>query len=264
MKNILITGATDGIGKLSAIRLAKAGHAVYLHGRNEAKVKACVSEIKADTNNEHVRGFVADFSDLKAVKQMADELKEQVPQIDILINNAGVFKSPDFYNQDGLDLRFVVNYLAPYLLTRELLPLMGKSEDSRIINLSSAAQSDISYEAMLGREPLALNASYAQSKLALTIWSFHLAKQLKKVSVIALNPGSLLNTKMANEAYGQHWSPAEKGADIILELALDKAYKAVTGQYYDNDNGGFAAAHQRAYDTKAIDGLINFTKELLD
>lgn len=263
MKNILITGSTDGIGKLAATMLAKEGHTIFVHGRSTEKVNATIAEIKATTKNENVSGFVADFSDLDAVKVMAQQVNEQVSHIDVLINNAGVFKSTVLLNKNGYDLRFVVNYLAPFLLTQLILPLVEKGSEPRIINLSSAAQSAISYDAMQGKEVVSLNESYAQSKLALTMWSFYLAKQLKNISVIAVNPGSLLNTKMANEAYGQHWSPAEKGADILFELAISEEHKNVTGKYFDNDNGVYANAHPHAYSAAAINQLIDFTDKLI-
>ncbi|WP_372775387.1 SDR family NAD(P)-dependent oxidoreductase [Mangrovibacterium sp.] len=264
MKNIVITGATDGIGKLAAIQLAKEGHSIFVHGRNEVKVSATIAEIKADTNNQNISGLVADMSDLNAVKQMADKINRELPGIDVLINNAGVFKSSNILNKQGVDLRFVVNYLAPYLLTTMILPLLEKTKGSRIINLSSAAQAAISYDAMLGKSPISVNESYAQSKLALTMWSFRLATELHETSVIAVNPGSLLNTKMANEAYGQHWSPAEKGADILCDLAQSKEHEGITGKYFDNDRGAWANAHQLAYNEAAIDELIDFTQKLID
>ena len=262
-KHILITGSTDGIGKLAAIKLANEGHSVYVHGRYEEKVNAVVAEIKSKANNENVSGFVADFSDLDAVKTMAKELSEQILHIDVLINNAGVFKSPVSLSKDGYDIRFVVNYLAPYILTAELLPLIEKGTDSRIINLSSAAQSDISYNAIIGKEQVSENKSYAQSKLAITMWSFHLANQLKNVSVLAVNPGSLLNTKMVKEAFGQYWAPAEKGAEILYELAISEKHKGISGKYFDNDSGKYSNAHPHAYDEVAIDKLIEFTNKLI-
>lgn len=264
IKNILITGSTDGIGKLVAIKLAKDGHSIYVHGRNEEKVDTAISEIRSKSGNDKVHGFVADLSDLDAVKKMAQQVRDQVSQIDVLINNAGVFKTLNFYTKDGLDLRFVVNYLAPFLLTKELLPLVKKENEARIINLSSAAQADISYEAMIGKEKISFNESYAQSKLALTMWSFHLAKELEGIAIIAVNPGSLLNTKMANAAYGQYWSPANKGADILYDLAVSEDHKAISGKYFDNDKGEYANAHPHAYDELEINKLIDFTNKLID
>ena len=264
MKNILITGSTDGIGKLAATMLAKEGHIVYVHGRSAVKVSATITELKFETKNDSLFGFVADFSDLDSVKKMAQEIKEQVLEIDVLINNAGVFKNVNACTKDGLDFRFVVNYLAPYLLTKEILPLLKKGSASRIINLSSAAQADISYEAMMGKKNISANESYAQSKLALTMWSFCLAKELNDVSVVAVNPGSLLNTKMAYEAFVQHWAPAEKGADILYSLALSEKHNGISGKYFDNDKGDYASAHPLIYNETAMNELIDFTNKLID
>lgn len=264
MKNILITGSTDGIGKLVAIKLAKEGHSIYVHGRNEEKLASVISEIKSKSENDKIHGFVADLSDLDAVKKMAVKVNDEVSHIDILINNAGVFKVPFSVDRNALDLRFAVNYLAPYLLTKELIPLIKKGSDARIINLSSAAQVPVSYDAVLGKKEVSINESYAISKLALTMWSFRLAKELKGIAVIAVNPGSLLNTKMANEAYGEHWSPAEKGSDILYDLAVSEKHAGITGKYFDNDNGVYANAHPDAYDEQAINELIKFSDKLID
>lgn len=262
-KTILITGSTDGIGKLAAIQLAKAGHTVYLHGRNPEKLAAVIAETKQAAQHDQVGGFVADLSDLSAVRHMAQEIKDQLPSLDVLINNAGVFNSPAPLNADGIDMRYVVNYLAPFILTYELLPLMPKDADARIINLSSAAQAPVSYDILAGKAAGSERATYAQSKLALTMWSFYLARELDGISVIALNPGSLLNTNMVREAFGHFWAPADKGAKIIVELAASDTYRGVTGEYYDNDAGGLGEAHADAYDEAEIAQLIEVTRSLL-
>ncbi|MEM9717714.1 MAG: SDR family NAD(P)-dependent oxidoreductase [Bacteroidota bacterium] len=262
-KTILITGSTDGIGKLAAIQLAQAGHSLYVHGRNSQKLADVIEEIKRQSQNEHVSGFVADFSDLHAVKAMAQQVVQELPKLDILINNAGVFKSPVAKNADGLDLRWVVNYLAPYVLTNALLPLLKKGEATRIINLSSAAQAPVSLEALEGTIQSSTQEAYAQSKLALTMWSFHLAKTHPEIAVIALNPGSLLNTRMVQEAFGRFWAPADKGAQIINELSLSDAYKGITGAYFDNDQGSWGKAHVDAYNEGNVEELIWKTDTLL-
>ena len=271
-KIVLITGSTDGIGKLTGTKLAQEGHEVYLHGRNPDKLATVISEIKEQTKNENVKGFVADFSDLDAVKQMTRQIGQELSKIDVLINNAGVYKSSKSQNDDGLDLRFVVNYLAPFLLTNELIPLLKQGEKSRVINLSSAAQSSIDYEVLTGVETRsrqkrgALRSqgeTYAQSKLALTMWSFYLAKREPDINAIAVNPGSLLNTKMVKEAFGNHWSSADKGATILYELAVSDDYQDASGKYFDNDNGTFAKAHPDVYNEKKIDKLIATTIKIL-
>ena len=263
MKTVLITGSTDGIGKLVAIKLAKQGHKVYLHGRNTEKLSTVISEIKEQTKNENVKGFIADFSDLDAVKQMVHAIKREVSQIDVLINNAGIYNSSKSQNNHGLDMRFVVNYLAPFLLTNELIPLLKKGKKSRVINLSSAAQSSIDYEVLTGKTKRSQGETYAQSKLALTMWSFYLAKTLPDINAIAVNPGSLLNTKMVKEAFGNHWSSADKGATILYELAVSDDYQDSSGKYFDNDRGTFAEAHPDAYDEKKINQLITTTIKIL-
>lgn len=263
MKKILITGSTDGIGELAAIKLAQAGHEIYVHGRNPDKVEAVVAEIKSVSSNEKIKGLVADFSDLQAVHRMAAEVLSELSELDVLINNAGVFNSATTINEQGFDLRYVVNYFAPFVLTQDLLPLLKKANAPRLINLSSAAQSPISYPTLLGEQQQSSRATYAQSKLAITMWSFHLARTEPNISVIAVNPGSLLNTKMVQEAYGQFWSSADKGGDILYDLAIDDKYEGISGQYFDNDAGGFGKAHASAYNEEEIGKLMEITLDVL-
>jgi NAD(P)-dependent dehydrogenase (short-subunit alcohol dehydrogenase family) len=263
MKTILITGSTDGVGKLTATKLAKSGHQILLHGRNAEKLKIAISEIKEKTSNNKVIGFVSDFSDFDSVKKMIVEISNEFPSIDVLINNAGVLNSRIEQNQDNLDMRFAVNYLAPYLLTTRLLPVLKNSDSPRIINLSSAAQSPVSIEALQGKESISNQAAYAQSKLALTMWSFAFAIANPNIVTIAVNPGSLLNTKMVQEAYGQFWSSADKGADILFELATSEKHIESNGKYFDNDKGIFSNAHNDAYNKEKINQLISETNKIL-
>ena len=276
-KTILITGSTDGIGKLTALKLAEAGHQVYLHGRDADKLASVVAEVKAVATGaalDNIDGFVADFSDLTAVRKMAAEVKEKLPKLDVLINNAGIYTTKSAMTKDGLDVRFVVNYLAPYELTNALLPLLKQSSKARIVNLSSAAQAPISYKAFAGQARLNDKDAYAQSKLALTMWSMNLADTVvsNDINVIAVNPGSLLNTKMVNEAYGQYWSSADKGASILTELAISDEFTGDTGKYFDNDikdgahgdaKGAFGRPHADALDKEAIAELERQTQQVL-
>lgn len=264
MKTILITGSTDGIGKLAATKLAIEGHQIILHGRNCEKLRKTIAEIKEISSNDKIDGFVSDLSDFESIKKMITELSEKVPKIDVLVNNAGVFKSSIQSNKDGLDLRYAVNYFAPYLLTYGLMPLLKKSSSPRVINLSSAAQSSVSLEALKGNDSLSEQEAYAQSKLAITMWSFYLSQNSDFLNVIAVNPGSLLNTKMVQEAYGQFWSSADKGASILYDLATSDQYNESTGKYFDNDKGSFSKAHQDAYDHENISGLISETEKILN
>ncbi len=194
---------------------------------------------------------------------MAVQVMAEVPQLDVLINNAGVYNSPSTKNDDGLDMRVVVNYLAPYLLTSQILSLLENTPASRIINLSSAAQSSVNKELLVGKLEVSAGESYAQSKLALTMWSYDLARKYKDISVIVVNPGSLLNTKMVAEAYGKFWSPAEKGSDLLYDLAIAERYQQASGKYFDNDKGAFSHAHPDTYDQEKVNDLIALTDQVL-
>lgn len=262
-RNILITGSTDGIGKLTAIKFAKEGHTVFVHGRNKEKLNLVISEIKEASGNENIDGFVADFSDLEAVSKMVKDVKAEVSKLDILINNAGIFKTSATSKFKGFDIRFVVNYLAPYVLTNAILPVLQNGEHTRIINLSSAAQSHVSDATLAGQSIHDDSEAYAQSKLALTMWSFAFAESNPKIITIAVNPGSLLNTKMANEAYGQHWSSAEKGVNILYDLAISKSHENDSGKYFNNDKGAFGKVHPDAYNKELVTELLAKTEEII-
>ena len=260
-KHLLITGSTDGIGKGVAGKLAAEGHDLYLHGRNKAKLDQTIADIKTRSGNPNIQGFVADLSVLSQVKSLAQQILDVVPVLDVLINNAGVYHGSG--NNQRLDLRMTVNYFVPYVLTHSLAPALQNSSRARIVNVSSAAQAPVSLAALSGTESLSVQAGYAQSKLALIMWSFDLARKLKSSNVIAVNPGSLLDTKMAQEAFGQVWSPAAKGVDILYDLATAPEYGNVTGVYFDNDKGSFSSAHPDAYDSDKIERMLLITESTI-
>ena len=264
MKTILITGSTDGIGKLAAIKLAKDGHKLLLHGRNKEKLEQIIAEVKALSNNENINTFISDLSNFGSIQKMVAAIANHYDSIDVLINNAGVFNSKVQQNQDNLDMRFAVNYFAPFLLSNALLPLLEKSDAPRLINLSSAAQAAISLDALKGFQVLSAQTAYAQSKLALTMWSFEFAKKHPKINTIAVNPGSLLNTKMVQDAFGRYWDSADKGADILYELATSEKHASNSGKYFDNDKGAFNKAHPDAYNQEKITRLISETEKILN
>lgn len=262
-KTIVITGSTDGIGKLVAIQLAKDGHQMVLHGRKEDKLLQTIAEVKQVSKNEKVSGLVSDLSDFNSIGRMVEDLKNKLTRIDVLINNAGVYHSAVQQNENQFDMRFAVNYFAPYILSNALISLFNQSSSPRLINLSSAAQASVSLGALNGSEKVMAQNAYAQSKLALTMWSFYFAKQHPRINTIAVNPGSLLNTKMVKEAFGQHWDSAEKGADILYHLAISEKYANDSGSYFDNDKGSFGNAHSDAYDPAKISTLIADTEKIL-
>ncbi len=259
-KTILITGATDGIGLETAKMLVALGHNLLLHGRSPEKMEKTLSALP---NNGRVESYVADLARLAEVEALAKAVAEKHDRLDVLVNNAGVFKTPDPITPDGLDVRFAVNTIAPYLLTQRLLPLMGTS--GRVINLSSAAQSPVDPEALVGRGRLSDGAAYAQSKLAITMWSRSMALSLKDdgPAVIAVNPGSMLGTKMVKQAFGVAGGDIRIGAEILTRAALADEFADASGRYFDNDSGRFASPHPDALDPqkgkeieRVIEGIL--------
>ena len=200
-KTILITGATDGIGLETVKLLAQDGHTLLLHGRSEEKLARVKAELEGVEGVGALKTYCADLSDLKDVDALAQAVLHDQAQLDVLFDNAGVFKTTNPSTDDGFDVRFLVNTVAPYMLARHLLPLMPQS--GRIVNVSSAAQAPVNMAAVRGSARLTDSDAYAQSKLALTMWSAHLAKTLSSTGPKgdADNPASLLGRKMMKKAY---------------------------------------------------------------
>lgn len=254
-KTILITGATDGIGFETAKVLLEQGHHVLLHGRNPGKLAETEQEL-APLAGGGTECYVADLSRMADVEQLAGEVAGRHSRLDVLINNAGVFKTPQTLTAEGLDVRFVVNTLAPCLLTQKLLPLIGSS--GRIVNLSSAAQAPVNLNALAGQVRLEDYEAYAQSKLALTMWSRHLALELGSDGpvVVAVNPGSLLASKMVKEGFGVAGNDIRIGADILVRAALSDEFADASGRYFDNDAGQFNPPHPDALDAGKTDQVV--------
>lgn len=256
-KTILITGATDGIGLLTAQNLAAEGHTILLHGRNAAKLEAAAKKVGGVTET-----YLADLSRMADVQALAADIRNNHTQIDVVINNAGVLKAPNTVTEDGFDLRFMVNSIAPYALTHALLPIIAK--DGRVVNLSSAAQAPIDQEALLGRKHLDDMSAYAQSKLAITIWTREMAKKLEDgPAVIAVNPGSLLASKMVKEGFGVEGNDLSVGAHILREAALGTSFDNASGKYFDNDRKCFAQPHAAAMDAAHVAEVMQSIKEVV-
>ena len=262
-KTIFITGSTDGIGLETARMLVSLGHNILLHGRSPIKLEKVERTLSAIPDGGRVECFVSDLSHMANVAALAKAVAEKHAKLDIIINNAGVFKVPDRITQDRLDVRFAVNTIAPYLLTQRLLPLLGAS--GRVINLSSAAQSTVDPEAMAGQGKLSDMAAYAQSKLALTMWSRSLALSLKDdgPAIVAVNPGSMLGTKMVKQAFGVAGGDLRIGAEILCCAALSDDFAAASGRYFDNDTGQFASPHPDALNEEKCETIMRRIEAIL-
>ena len=262
-RTLLLTGATDGIGLEAAKRLATGGHHLLVHGRSEDKLEALRSVLEARATGASIETYRADLSRFDDVDALASAIAERHDRLDVLINNAGIFKTATPGTESGLDVRFMVNTVAPYLLTRKLLPLMPAS--GRVINLSSAAQASVDLSALRGETQLGDSAAYAQSKLAITMWSAELARQLGAggPAIIAVNPASLLGSKMVKEAYGVAGGDLGVGADILVRAALTDEFAGASGRYYDNDRQQFSSPHADALDAAKNDRLVTAIESLI-
>ena len=263
-KIILITGATDGIGLETAKALTQQGHHLLIHGRNPAKVSKVVAALSCLSKSAIIESYIADLSTLSDVDKLATQIKSNHKRLDILINNAGVYKVSEVTTSDNLDVRFAVNTIAPYLLTQKLLPLFDAT--GRIVNLSSAAQSTVDLEALISPNAGELDGPvYAQSKLALTMSSINLAHQLGSngPSIIPVNPASFLGSKLVKDAYGLDGNDLGIGADILCRAALSDEFANASGKYFDNDSGLFKDPHTDALNPAKNRKLVEVLDQLL-
>lgn len=242
MKTILVTGATQGLGHATAEALARQGHSLIIHGRDAAKLTQTANTLRE--TGVPVATEAADLSDLSQVAAMAQRLTATHPRIDVLINNAGVLRTAKT-EAGGLDVRFVVNTLASALLARRLLPVIPR--DGRIIHLSSAAQAQVDPKALVGKTRLRDMDAYAQSKLAITLWNQHFGDSHPDGPLsLAVNPGSLLATRMVREGFGTSGNDLNIGVDILIRAALTDEFATATGRYFDNDAGRLARRYPDA------------------
>jgi NAD(P)-dependent dehydrogenase (short-subunit alcohol dehydrogenase family) len=250
-KTVLITGSTDGVGRLVARRLGEAGARVLVHGRDAARGAQVVSDI------EHAGGaatfFRADLASLAEVRRLTATVQEATDRLDILINNAGIGTAGGERQEsvDGFELRFAVNYLAGFLLTSLLLPLLRASAPARIVNVSSAGQQAIDFADVMLTRGYSGARAYCQSKLAQVMFTFELAEKLACTGVTAtcLHPATYMDTTMVRRAGVTPVSTVEQGAEAILNLAISPALAGRTGLYFNGLRE--SRAHSQAYDAEA-------------
>jgi retinol dehydrogenase 14 len=235
MKTILITGATDGIGQATAMELARLGHEVVVHGRNEDKAMHACEAIRAAMPNAALQTAYADLADLSAVVRMAHDLSARLPRLDVLVNNAGVYKMEWETTGDGFETTLAVNHLAHFLLTNLLLPLLKKSAAPRVITVSSMvhASGRIVFEDMNGDRGYNGYHAYANSKLANALFANELARREPWLTSNSLHPG-VIGTKLLHAAFSMPGDAAANGARTSVYLATSPETDGVTGKYFDN------------------------------
>jgi NAD(P)-dependent dehydrogenase (short-subunit alcohol dehydrogenase family) len=259
---ILVTGATDGLGRRVAFELAATGATVLLHGRSRERLEATLEEVREETGSEKLGSYLADLSSLGEVRALAEQVLTEQARLDVLVNNAGVIARERRESEDGYESTFAVNYLAHFLLTHLLLPLLRASAPARVVNVASAGQSPIDFDDVMlerGYDPM---RAYTQSKLAQVMFTFELAERLRDsgVTVNALHPASLMDTKMVLEAFGRSMSTVEEGAEATVRLATSPELEGVTGRYFDGTREG--RADPQAYDEEARKRLWVLSEEL--
>ena len=259
---VLITGATSGLGRYLAGQLASSGWQVLAHGRDPSRVADLAAELGGGA-----RGYVADLAGLGGVRELAALVRAEVPRLDVLVNNAGIgFGTPGEGRQvsaDGHELRFAVNYLAPVLLTRLLVPLLTASAPSRIINVGSLGQ--VPFDPADAEFEHGYNGvdAYRRSKLALAAFTFDLAGELAaaQVTVNCLHPATFMNTAMVAQGGITPVSTVEQGGEATMRLITDPALGAVTGQFFDGLRT--SRALPQAYDRQFRTQLGEVTDRML-
>lgn len=262
-KTALVTGSTDGLGREVATRLGALGGTVIVHGRNRERGAEVVGAIEAAGGKAVF--YRADLGSLDEVKALVATIKQNHDSLSLLINNAGIWTEGNDERRtsaDGHELVFAVNYLAPYVLSYELKPLLEKGAPSRIVNVSSGAQRPIDFDDVMLTQGFDPTRAYAQSKLAIVMLTLDLAADLPadKITANALHPATLMATAMVEKAGMPARSTVDDGANAVMQLAVSPELAGKTGLYYNERNE--ARANAQAYDAQARARLRALSKEL--
>ena len=263
-KTALVTGSTDGLGRAVARSLASQGFRVWVHGRDTVRGEALVAEIRAAGGTARFQR--ADFTSLAEVRALAETVAMQAARLDVLVNNAGIGTASRSAGRelsaDGLELRFAVNYLAGFLLTRLLLPLLKRSAPARIVNVASVGQHPLDFDNLMLTSAYSGVRAYAQSKLAQVMFTFDLAEELRTtgVTVNCLHPATYMDTTMVRAAGVTPVSPVARGAAAVLRLTGDPGLAHTSGEYFDGIRP--ARANAQAYDSAARRRLTELSLRL--
>ena len=261
-KTVLVTGSTDGVGRFVAERLAAEGARVFVHGRDRARGDTVVAGIAKAGGQAAF--LAADLASLAGVRGLAEAVRQETARLDLLVNNAGIGTGGSGNRReisaDGFELRFAVNYLAGFLLTRLLLPLV--EEPARIVNVSSAGQQAIDFDDVMLTRGYSGVRAYCQSKLAQILFTIDLAEEVKGrgVTVNCLHPASYMATTMVRQSGVEPMSTVEEGGEAILQLVELPALDGRTGLYFNGLRE--SRANAQAYDARARKRLRALSFEL--
>jgi NAD(P)-dependent dehydrogenase (short-subunit alcohol dehydrogenase family) len=262
----LVTGATAGLGRAVAGALAGQGIHVLVHGRDAKRAAAVVDQISRSGGT--AQAVLADLASLGQVRELADRITSDHNAITLLINNAGIGAGRPPYRKrqlsaDGHELRLAVNYLAPALLARRLIPTLKNGAPARIINVGSAGQAPVDVADLRMDNHYTGAQAYYRSKFALAAFTFDLAEELagSGITVNCLHPASLMNTHMVRESMIPPMSTVASGVTAVMNLATGPAGGSLTGRYFDGRTE--ARAHQATYDPAIRSRLGTVTAGLL-
>ncbi|AGL13731.1 SDR family NAD(P)-dependent oxidoreductase [Actinoplanes sp. N902-109] len=262
---VLITGATSGLGREVARALAGRGAHVVLHGRDAGRVEAFADQLR--TTAAMVSTHVADLASLRSVGALAEQVSTAHPELNVLINNAGVGGGPPPHRRrelsaDGYELRLAVNYLAPLLLTRLLLPVLRRNPPASVVNVASVGQAPVDLDDLRMDRRYDGAQAYFRSKFALVAATFDLAEadENKGVRINCVHPANYMDTAQVREAGIAPWCPPSAGVDPVLNLAIGPG-STDTGKYYDGTHQ--AKAHRAAYKPGARRDLRQVTDSIL-
>ena len=263
---VLITGATDGLGRGVARDLARRGARVLLHGRDPNRLYPLARKLSRD--GVPAPAFLADLASLDEVRALAEEVERATPELHVLINNAGIGSGlPEgrerSESRDGYELRLAVNHLAGFLLTLRLLPLLRRSAPARVVHVASLGQAPMDFDDPMLERSYDGSRAYGQSKLAQITAGFELAERLKpaEVTVASLHPSTYMPTKMVLEERGSSVDSLEDGVAATVRLAVDPELEGLTGRFYDRQ--AEAAVHPQADDRAARRRLWELSLELV-
>jgi len=237
---ILVTGSTEGIGRAVVRKLATSDAEVIVHGRDRAKGRETTREIKRLTWNRNIDLVIADLSIQEEVRRMAEEIRSRYNRLSVLINNAGTYEKERVFSPDNIEMTLAVNYLAPFLLTHELLPLLEKGAPSRVVTVASIAHRDIGqvdWDNLQGERHYDPFGAYALTKFADITFTYTLAGKLgaSRVTANCLHPG-ITATKLLRAGFpGIRGKPPAEGAQIPLFLAHSPEVESVSGKYFEEN-----------------------------
>ena len=259
---VLVTGSTSGLGREVALAMAGRGAHVIVHGRNRERGLEVVERIAAEGTGS-ASFYAADFGSMARVRALGEAILRDHGRLDVLVNNAGIWlqgESARRVNEDGHELSFAVNYLSHFVLTRMLLPIIPASPASRIVNVSSGAQTPIDFDDPMLESGYSGSRGYAQSKLAQILFTFDLAADLEDtgIKVNALHPASLMDTNMVLAAGVRPRSSVEEGLEAVMHLIVSE--DVGSGRYFDGLRP--SRAHRQAYEEEARARLRRLSEEL--